>query len=35
MISKVLAAQNFSMPAGYVADEEGTKKLVKVGGEKK
>lgn len=31
MISKVLAAQNFSMPAGYVADEEGTKKLVKVG----
>ncbi|QQY79212.1 HAE1 family hydrophobic/amphiphilic exporter-1 [Keratinibaculum paraultunense] len=31
MISKILSAQNFSMPAGYITDEEGTKKLVKVG----
>lgn len=31
MISGMLAAQNFSMPAGYVSEEEGTKQLVKVG----
>ena len=31
MISGILAAQNFSMPSGYVSNEEGTKHLVKVG----
>lgn len=31
MISGILAAQNFSMPAGYVSNEEGIKHLVKVG----
>ncbi|MCF6465017.1 efflux RND transporter permease subunit [Clostridium sp. Cult2] len=31
MISGILAAQNFSMPAGYVSSEEGIKYLVKVG----
>lgn len=31
MISGMLAAQNFSMPAGYVSGEEGIKQLVKVG----
>jgi len=31
MISAVLAAQNFSMPAGYVEDSDGTSYLVRVG----
>jgi multidrug efflux pump subunit AcrB len=31
MISGILAAQNFSMPAGYVSGGEGEKHLVKVG----
>lgn len=31
MISGILTAQNFSMPAGYVQDEDGTEHLVKVG----
>ena len=31
MISGILAAQNFSMPAGYVSNENGPKHLVKIG----
>ncbi len=31
MVSSILAAQNFSMPSGYVSDEEGTQYLVRVG----
>lgn len=31
MVSGILAAQNFSMPAGYVSGEEGIEHLVKVG----
>ncbi|MCR5785426.1 MAG: efflux RND transporter permease subunit, partial [Eubacterium sp.] len=32
-LSSLLTAQNFSMPAGYVTDEDGTSYLVKVGDE--
>lgn len=31
MISSILKAQNFSMPAGYTSEGEGAKQLVKVG----
>lgn len=31
MISKILQAQNFSMPAGYITEDDGTEYLVKVG----
>ncbi len=31
MISKILQAQNFSMPAGYITEDDGVKYLVKVG----
>lgn len=31
MVSTLLAAQNFSMPSGYVSDGEGTQYLVRVG----
>lgn len=31
MVSSVLAAQNFSMPSGYVSDDQGTQYLVRVG----
>ncbi len=32
-VSGILAAQNFSMPAGYVTDEDNTRYLVRVGDE--
>ncbi|MCQ2464983.1 MAG: efflux RND transporter permease subunit [Oscillospiraceae bacterium] len=31
MISNILRAQNFSMPAGYITEDDGTKYLVKIG----
>lgn len=33
MITAILTAQNFSMPAGYVSNEDGTEFLVRVGDE--
>lgn len=33
MVTAILTAQNFSMPAGYVSDEDGTEFLVRVGDE--
>ncbi len=31
MVSKILQAQNFSMPAGYITEDDGVEYLVKVG----
>ena len=31
MISKILQAQNFSMPAGYITEDDGVEYLVKIG----